>query len=298
VPLSDSSYPPGPSSRCQIDGNVASFYAFDSIWIFVAGGDGNLWLESGFDSIPPGRTQVDGSVAAFQPISLDEIFVLGENGNLWREFGPFGPVPLPPCNGGTDGCRYQVASDVYSFWVADPYTVFVMDNNNNLWVLPYGGSGSDLAAFQNPAAVQVDGNVADFWPVDAETVYVLGQDGNLWLEHGPFGQVPLPLCSQTSGFGQGFSCRDPIASNVNVFGYYPEAGGVFIVDGNFELWQVGPPKVYLAYPVWSFQILNPDQTHARRGGESGARRSAIRPIRAQGPRLAGRNRSRARPTPG
>jgi len=292
VPLPNSSYPPGPSSRSEIDGNVAAFYAIDPGTIFVLGSDGNLWMEWAFGTIPPGRTQVDGNVTEFQTISSSEVFVLGDNGNLWREFGPFGTVPPSPCSSpGQEGCRYQVASDVHDFMVADSTAIFVSDNSGDLWVLTYGDS-SDLAPSQNPSATHVDGNVAAFWAIDSATVYVLGQDGSLWLEHAPFGQVPLPPCSRTSGFGQGSACRDPVASNVDAFGYFPNAGGVFVIDGNPELWQLGPPKTYLAYPVIDFQPLSPNQVELGEA-EQGAKRFATRPIRAGSSRLPRRNQPRA-----
>ncbi len=293
VPLPGSSYPPSPSSRVQIDGNVSGFYAWDPGNVFVLGKDGNLWLEFGFGTtnpaVPPPRYQVDGSVAEFQPVSLDEVFVLGQDGNLWQEFGPFDTVPLPSCNGGTSGCRNQVDGNVNSFWALDSNNVFVVGNDGNLW-LETGPFGKQVP----PPRVQVDGNVAGIWAVDTSTIYVLGKDGNLWLENAPFGTVPLPPCSQTSGFGKGFGCRDLIYSNVLAFGYFPDAGGVFVVDGNLNLWQVGPPAVQIDGSVIAFQPLTAEQMLYRKGKDTGAKKGtmAVRPIRTKIPVLSSAQRRR------
>jgi hypothetical protein len=286
APLPDTSYPPSPGSRVQIDGSVGAYYGWSPGEIFVAGQDGNLWLEFGFGTsipaVPPPRTQIDGSVAEFQPISLEEVFVRGQDGNLWREIGPFGTVPPPPCNGGSSGCRNQVDANVHSFWAVDSQNVFVLGTDGNLWLEPAGGHKVP------PPRVQVDGNAAGVWAVDAETVYVLGTDSNLWLEHAPFGVVPLPSCSQTSGFGKGFGCRDFIYSNVAAFGYFPDAGGVYVIDGDLNLWQVGPPPVQIDGNVIDFQPLSQEQSLAQI--RSRGRRAAPRPVR--GPKHPAQRRQR------
>jgi hypothetical protein len=262
VPLPNSSYPPGPSSRYQIDGNVAGFWAWSPGEVFVVGRDGRLWLEFGFGTtiptVPPPRYAVDGNVAGFQPLSLQEVFVLGEDGNLWQELGPFGTVPLPPCNGGTSGCRNQVDANVLDFWAIDSDHVFVLGTDHRLW-LEYGPFGQQIPPLRQP----VDANAMLVQAIDAEQVFVVGSDLNLWLENSPFGQVPLPPCSQTSGFGQGFACRDFIFSNVAAFGYFPDAGGIYVIDGNLDLWQVGPPNTQIDGRVISFQPLSSEQTQLR-----------------------------------
>ncbi len=291
IPLPGSSYPPSPGSRVQIDGSVSGFYAWDPGNVFVLGNDGNLWLEFGFGTttpaVPPPRYPVDGNVAEFQPISLDEVFVLGQDGNLWQEFGPFGTVPLPSCNGETSGCRNQVDANVNSFWAVDSENVYVLGTDKNLW-LEQGIFGKKIP----PARVQVDGNVAGMWGVDSSTVYVLGTDGNLWLEHAPFGTVPLPPCSQTSGFGKGFGCRDLIFSNVLAFGYFPDAGGVFVVDGNLNLWQVGTPSVQIDGNVIAFQPLSSQQMLFRKDIGTGKGLSVTRPVRTKSRTLVSAQRKR------
>jgi hypothetical protein len=256
VPLPDSAYPPAPGARCRIDGSVGAYAPLDEGDIFVLGQDGNLWYEFGFGTtipaVPPPRYQVDGSVVEFQPMSAQEVYVLGSDGNLWHEYGPFGAVPLPTCTAGaTAGCRSLVDIAVRAFMAVDSQNVFVIDAQNNLWL--------DVGSFP-PGKVHVDGDVAGIWAVDAETVYVLGRDGNLWLENAPFGAVPLPPCSQTSGLGQGFGCRTLIASRVDAFGYFPDAGGEFIIDFNLDLFQLSPltqidGKVIDFYPLAPGQSL-------------------------------------------
>jgi hypothetical protein len=262
VPPPESSYPPGPSSRYRIDGNVAGFLAWSPGEVFVVGRDGNLWLEFGFGTtiptVPPPRYHIDGNVAGFQPLSLQEVFVLGEDGNLWQELAPFNTVPLPPCNGGAAGCRNQVDGNVDRFWVVDSNHVFVLGTDGNLW-LEQGPFGSQVP----PPRVPVDANALLVQAIDAEQAFVVGSDLNLWLENAPFGQVPLPPCSQTSGFGQGFACRNLIFSNVAAFGYFPDAGGVYVIDGNLNLWQVGPPNLQIDGTVIDFQPLSSAQTQLR-----------------------------------
>jgi hypothetical protein len=175
-------------------------------------------------------------------MGLQEVFVLGQDGNLWHEYGPFNTVPLPPCNGGKAGCRSLVASNVYEFMAADSDNVFVMDNSRNLWLT------------NGQRQVQVDGHVNSFLAVDAETVYVVGTDSKLWVEHAPFGTVPLPPCSQTSGFGQGFGCRDLVYPEVAAFDVSAE--GIFVIDGNLDLWQLGPSPVKIDGNVIDFQPLS------------------------------------------
>jgi hypothetical protein len=267
VPLPDTSYPPGPRSRAQIDGSVGAYWALDPGNIFVLGQDGNLWYEFGFGTtlpaVPPPRYQVDGSVQEFQVMGLQEVFVLGTDGNLWHELGPFDTVPLPPCNGGKSGCRSQVDGNVHAFWAVDSTHVYVIGKDGNLW-LEYGPFGSQLP----PKRVQVDGNALGVWGVDSEEAFVLGSDLNLWQVNAPFGTVPLPDCSQTSGFGKGFGCRTLIHSNVAAFGYFPDAGGVYVIDGNLDLWQVGPPPVQIDGNVIDFQPLSPEQMLMRRADRS------------------------------
>ncbi|HUI21767.1 MAG TPA: hypothetical protein VLZ74_12080 [Methylocella sp.] len=292
VPLPNSSYPPAPRSRYQIDGNAAAFFAWSPGDIFVLGTDGNLWLEFGFGTtlptVPPPRTQIDGSVVEFQPMSLQEVFVLGQDGNLWHELGPFGTVPLPPCNGGTAGCRSQVDANVRDFMAVDSEHVYVVDNNNNLW-LEQGPFGRQIP----PSHIPVDGNVAGIWAVDSEEIYVLGTDGNLWLENAPFGVVPLPPCSQTSGFGKGFGCRTLIYSNVAAFGVFPDAGGIFVTDGNLDLWQLGTPNVQIDGNVIDFQPLSTEQMLARAESHSKPGASSTRPVRPTGIKRPSRPRKRA-----
>ncbi|MGA2292290.1 hypothetical protein [Bradyrhizobium sp.] len=160
------------------------------------------------------------------------------------------------------------------FNAIDSTHVFVADRNNDLW-LDQGPWGQIP-----PLRTHVDGNIGDFLAVDAETVYVLGQDGNLWLENAPFGTVPLPPCSETSGFGQGFSCRTLVASNVLAFDYFADGGGVFYIDGNDNLWQASP-LVQIDGNVYSFQPLSPEQSLMARRVRS---RAAARPQRPVGGR--------------
>jgi hypothetical protein len=282
VPLPDSSYPPGPGTRCQIDGSVGAYAPLDEGDIFVCGQDGNLWYEFGFGTtnpaVPPPRYPVDGDVAGFQPISAKEVYVLGSDGNLWHEFAPFGAVPPPTCTAGaTTGCRTLVDINVREFMAVDSQHVFVVDAQNNLWL--------DAGSFP-PGKVQVDGDVAGIWAVDAETVFVLGLDGNLWLETAPFGVVPLPLCSQTSGFGQGFACRTLVASSVDAFGFFPDAGGVFVIDFNLDLFQVSP-RTQIDGNVIDFYPLSPGQSLM---GERRHARPALRMVRPTRPIGLGRSR--------
>jgi hypothetical protein len=286
VPLTDTStFPPSLGTRYQIDGSVGGFSPWSPEEVFVLGNDDNAWLEFSFGTtiptVPPPRTQIDGSVDELWPISLQELYVLGNDGNLWHELGPYGTVPLPPCNGGTAGCRTQVDADVAFFTPVDSTHVFVADRNNNLW-LDQGDWGSIP-----PLRTAVDGNVADFLAVDAETVYVLGTDGNLWLENAPFGTVPLPLCSETSGFGQGFGCRTLIASNVLAFDYFPDAGGLFFIDGNDNLWQASP-LVQIDGNVYSFQPLAPEQSLMAKRLRKGTTAQARPPLGRPRSRLARR----------
>lgn len=261
VPLPNSAVPYAPSSRYQIDGSVAAFYALNGGEVFVLGQDRNLWYEFGFGTtiptVPPPRNQVDGNVAGFWPVSAQEVFVLGKDGNLWQEFGPFSPyapVPLPPCNGGKVSCRNLVDANVSSFQPVDSDTVYVVGTDGNLW-LEFGPFGNQVP----PNRVQVDGNVLSFWAVDDNIAYVEGTDLNLWQENAPFGTVPLIPCSDTSGFGQGFGCRNFLSSNVAAFGYFPYAGGVYVIDGDLNLWQLGTPPVLIYEGVISFTPLNPEQ---------------------------------------
>jgi hypothetical protein len=279
VPLPDSSYPPGPGSRYQIDGSVAAFWAWSPQEVFVLGRDGNLWLEFGFGTtnptVPPPRTPIDGNVAGFQPLSLQEVFVLGGDGNLWHELAPFGAVPLPSCNGGTSGCRNQVDANVLDFWAVDSDHVFVLGTDHNLW-LEQGPFGQQIPPLRTP----VDANAALVEAIDADQAFVVGTDDNLWLENSPFGVVPLPPCSQTSGFGQGFRCRDFIFSNVAAFGYFQDAGGMYVVDGNLDFWQVGPPNVQIDGSVIAFQPLSSEQTQLRTNIRHRSGRRTLRPVRA------------------
>jgi hypothetical protein len=291
VPLPGSSYPPHPGSRFQIDGSVAAFEPWSAGEIFVLGGDGNLWLEFNFGStlpaVPPPRTQIDGSVVEFQPMSLTEIFVLGQDGNLWHELAPFGAVPLPACDGATTGCRSQVDADIRSFMAVDSQHVFVIDSNNDLWL----DSGSFAWGQIPPARVHVDGDVAGIWAIDAEEIYVLGNDGNLWRENAPFGAVPLPLCSQTSGFGKGFACRTLIFSNVDAFGVFPDAGGTYVVDGNLDLWSLGTPNVKIDGRVIAFQPLSSAQASLRAKGRASKGPRTPRMVRRAEAGRAGRRRA-------
>jgi hypothetical protein len=283
VPLpTSSSYPPGPSSRFQIDGNVGSFYAWDQENIFVCGNDGNLWLEFGFGTtipaVPPPRYHIDGNVMGYQPVSLEEVFVLGEDGNLWQEFWPFGTVPLPACNGGTSGCRNHVDGNVKDFYAVDSQTVYVLRNDGTLW-RESGPFGQQVPS--NP--IQVDANAVLIQGIDPDTVYVVGSDLNLWQENAPFGHVPLPPCSQSSGLPGG--CRELIwsgsNSNLSAFGYFPLAGGVFVIDGKLNLWQVGPPPVQIDESVISFQPLSAEQVMRRQDKAMTRARPATRPVRAR-----------------
>jgi hypothetical protein len=285
IPLPSSSYPPSPGSRVQIDGSIGAFYAWDPGHVFVCGNDGNLWLEFDFGTtipaVPPPRYQIDGNVAEFQPIGLEEVFVLGTDGNLWQELGSFGTVPLPSCNGGTWGCRNQVDANVKSFWALDSQNVYVVGTDGNLW-LERGPFGKQVP----PSRTQVDGNVAVIEAIDSSEILVLGSDLNLWLEHAPFGTVPLPPCSQTSGIGKGFGCRDLIYSNVLAFGYNPYAGGVFVIDGNLNLWQVGTPPVQIDANVIAFQPLNPEQMLFRKELSTRKGLPTSRPVKAKALSLA------------
>jgi hypothetical protein len=285
VPLTDtSSFPPSPSHRYQIDGSVGGFSALSPGEIFVLGDDDNAWLEFGFGTttpnVPPPRTQIDGSVEELWPIGLQEVYVLGNDGHLWHELGPYGTVPLPPCNGGTAGCRTQVDANVVFFNAVDSTHVFVADRNNDLW-LEQGPWGKIP-----PLRTHIDGNVGDFLAVDAEMVYVLGTDGNLWLENAPFGTVPLPLCSETSGFGKGFGCRTLVASNVLAFDYFPDAG-VFFIDGNDNLWQASP-LIQIDGNVYSFQALSSAQSLMTRRMRSRAAVRSAGPVARPRARLAHR----------
>jgi hypothetical protein len=87
-------------------------------------------------------------------------------------------------------------------------------------------------------------------------------------------------CSQTSGFGKGFGCRTLVHSNVAAFGYFPDAGGVYVVDGNLDLWQVGPPPVKIDGNVIDFQPLSPEQMLMRRADRTEGR--GTRPVRLGG----------------
>jgi hypothetical protein len=283
VPLPESGYPPNPGTRSQLDGNVAAFWAWSPGEVFVVGRDGRLWLEFGFGTtvpaVPPPRTPIDGNVAGFQPMSLQEVFVLGEDGNLWHELAPFGVVPLPACNGGTAGCRSQVDANVLDFWAVDSNHVFVLGTDHNLW-LEQGPFGHQIPPPRGP----VDSNAALVQAIDAGQAFVVGTDDNLWLENAPFGVVPLPPCSQTSGFGQGFACRDLIFSNVAAFGYFPEGGGVYVVDGNLDLWQVGPPNLLIDRHVIAFQALSSDQAQLRTNIRPRTGGPSPRPLRASRPK--------------
>jgi hypothetical protein len=106
----------------------------------------------------------------------------------------------------------------------DENTVFVCDQDNNLWLEygPFGGqvplpqcpSGSSASSGQNKSCrVPVDGNVDEFQIIDVNTAVVLGMDNNLWLERGPFGTVPLPPCPGPQ-YG---NCRIQIDGNVAAF---------------------------------------------------------------------------------
>lgn len=286
VPLPEtSSWPPAASQRYRIDGSVGGFSPWSPGEIFVLGNNDNAWLEYDFGitipTVPPPRVQIDGSVAVLWPLGLQEAYVLGNDGILWHELGPFGTVPLPFCSGGTTGCRTLVDLNVVYFNAVDSTHVFVADQNNDLWLDqgPWGGIP--------PLRTHIDGNVADFLAVDAETVYVLGLDGNLWLENAPFGTVPLPPCSETSGIGQGFACRTLVASNVLAFDYFMDAGGVYFIDGNDNLWQASP-RVQIDGSVYSFQPLTPDQSLMSKPMRSGRIAPARRPVSRQPARLARR----------
>lgn len=242
-------FPPEPGTRFWIDGNVYSFYPWSLEGpYFITGTDQNLW----FNPIIGYRTQIDGNAVFGQPITPNEVFVLGQDRALWHEFGPFGTVPLPPCNGGTTSCRTLVDTNVDYFEAINSNTVFTWDmNSEDLW-LEYGPFGAP----NGPPRVHVDGNVGPFQAVSAEEVFVLGGDRNLWLEHAPFGVVPLPTCSGLQGTG----CRQLIQSNVSWFVYNWHAGGVFFIDTNNNLWQHGTPNVLIDENVGDFWPLSPEQT--------------------------------------
>jgi hypothetical protein len=271
VPLPDtSSFPPGRGQRYQIDGSVGLFQAMSAGEVFVLGQDGNLWLEFGFGTtiptVPPPRYQVDGNVMGFVALSLQEVFVLGTDGNLWQELGPFGTVPLPNCNGQNSGCRNQVDGNVRNFFPVDSNNVFVIGTDNRLW-LELGPFGQQIP----PPRVPVDNNVAAVQPVSAEEVFVLDWDGNLWRENAPFGNsVPLPPCSETSGFGQGFGCRDLIYSRVAAWDYFGDTGEIFVIDFDFNLLEVSqsPPNMIdgnaIAFWPLSSQMMLRRKRHARR----------------------------------
>ena len=222
-----------PPKRTQIDANVDTFQALDQNTVLVQGTDGNLWLEiSPFGTVPPYRTQVDGSVNAFQALDQDTIFVLGNDGNLWLEYGPFGQVPLPPC-GGTSSCRAQVDANVLQFWAPEPTpgSVYVLGSDLNLWYEP--GPFGDLNITTSDRS-QIDSNANDFQPLSflngTNAVLVLGHDGNLWLEYAPYKGVANTI--QTRTFVDG---------NVIAFGAIPTAASpedleIFIIDGNYNLW--------------------------------------------------------------
>lgn len=282
VPLpSVSSFPPPPGTRYQIDGSVGAYDVWDPGNVFVCGTDGNLWLEFGFGTtiptVPPPRYQVDGSVHEFQVMDINEVFVLGTDGNLWQELGSFGTVPLPSCNGGKFGCRNQVDGNVETFFAIDSNHVYVIGKDGNLW-LEQGPFGQQVP----PVRVLVDSNALEVWGISTGEAYVLGTDLNLWLEHAPFGTVPLPPCSQTSGFGKGFGCRDLAWSYVAAFGYFPDAGGLYVTDGNLNLWFVGQPggtAVQIDGTVIDFQPLSFDQMMLRKGGQAGRARAVHPPVR-------------------
>jgi len=271
VPLPDTStFPPGSGQRYQIDGSVGAFQAMTTGEIFVLGQDGNLWFEFGFGTtsptVPPPRTQVDGNVITFEALSLKEVFVLGSDGNLWQELGPFGTVPLPSCNGQGLGCRNQVDGNVAFFSPVDSGHVFVVGSDGNLW-LELGPFGQQIP----PRRVHVDDNVADVLPVSAEDVFVLDRYGNLWREHAPFGQIPLPPCSETSGFGKGFGCRDLIHRRVAGYGFFDDT--IFIIDFDLNLIQIsqGPPTT-IDRNVIDFHPLTSNLMMSRRNQLRRARR--------------------------
>jgi hypothetical protein len=114
--------------------------------------------------------------------------------------------------------------------------------------------------------------------VASQQIFVLGTDGNLWLENAPFGTVPLPPCSETSGFGKGFGCCTLIYSNVDAFVVMP-GGPVYVVDGNLDLWQVGTPSVKIDGNVIAFQPLTPEQSLMGKRTRSATGGRANRPVR-------------------
>jgi len=153
-----------------------------------------------------------------------QIFVRGNDGNLWLETGPFGTVPPS---------RVQVDGNVLQFWAPDPTpgSVFVLGSDLNLWYepAPFG----DLNIMESNRS-QIDSNANDFQPLSflngTSAVLVLGHDGNLWLEYAPYKGVANTI--QTRTFVDG---------NVIAFGAIPTAASpedleIFIIDGNYNLW--------------------------------------------------------------
>jgi hypothetical protein len=171
------------------------------------------------------------------------------------------------------GCRNQVDGNVYRFWAVDSEHVFVIGTDGNLW-LEYGPFGQQIP----PQRVPVDGNAIAVWAQDVDQAYVLGSDGNLWLENAPFGEVPLPPCSETSGFGQGFGCRTLVYPGVQAWSVLP--GAIYVIDFDFNLWQLGTPPILIDGNVIAFQPLTPEQELARR-------RPLARAVRSKGPKHSG-----------
>jgi hypothetical protein len=281
VPLPESSVPFNPaSSRYRIDGSVGAFGPVGNGEVaFVLGQDGNLWFEHDFgNGVPPPRDQVDGNVHIYGNLGSTEVFVLGENGNLWQTLAPFGPpVPLPPCRGANEGCRNLVDANVKFFFPFEFYypsrAVYVVGTDGILWLETGSPFGNQLP----PVRVPVDENVIDMWPVDDQNVYVLDIAQTLWFEHGPFGKLPWVPCPTLSG-----GCRELVAQGVAAFGYFPDAGGIWVIDGTtgLSLSQYGYPSYggmplveFFTESVIAFQPLSPSQVAPQ------AQRRASRTVR-------------------
>jgi hypothetical protein len=250
----------GSSLGVPVDADVAGFQALDKTTVYVLRTDGSLWLisitELGLPDLEKIRL-VQSNVADFQVAVLGDIVttvVLGTDGNLWHPaVGPFPAYIIVPDvvdfqavynqdgspaffvlqPGGNLGyCpelfSYQnlipVDTNVSQFQAVDDQTVYVLGEDNNLWLIP-GPFG-----IPNPSRAQVDGSVQGFQAMDPQVmlipgVYVLGNDNNLWFTPGPFvpnRPIPYPMRGQVDGNVAAFQALD--------------SGTVFVAGTDGNLW--------------------------------------------------------------
>jgi hypothetical protein len=211
----------------HVDANVSAYQGVDPNHAYVLDNDGDLWFEHDFDcggcgqTVPPPREPIDVNVYTWQVMNGDSICVQDWDGNVWLENKPYksgGVTPTLIGNG-----AFQAIN------VNDVFVVFVLDENNNLWLhQELNGAWSSTL---------VDGNVYQFQAVDANHVFVLGYastspgslERNLWIEHDFTGNVPPP--------------REQVDGNVANFialdwpGAYPgDAGEIYVFGTDGNVW--------------------------------------------------------------